>query len=347
MTLYGLDMQGRITDWPRAKALGKLYAITRCVGENGAVDPDYAANAKGAAAAGLIPGGYHFIAHGTSAEHCKVFVDAMGDPTGKLVMLDVENPNYHPDPTADDVYAWLREYRRHQPTHPVIVYTRENFWASLRIPTLVDPYAVFMTSRYPSQTSIAYPGDTGGGWDDLLSGRKPLFWQYTGSRNLGLGAAVDLSAFHGTLADLRNLASDLPDTGADTDMVQINVTDPTPKLVDLAIGIQLYSLANPPVPSVPVASGGTGVYSPALAGNYRVVVISIGGVKQLGLVQADDCKNVRALTTADCSAIQAQLNIAKETIATEPTRTLAAVKTAVAAAIIEDRAKAHVVVSYE
>jgi hypothetical protein len=95
----------------------------------------------------------------------------------------------------------------------------------------------------------------------------------------------------------------LPDTDTETNMAQINDTDtsPAPKLVDLGIGVQIYALANPPEPKVKVASGGTGIYSPFASGNYRAVVFSVGGVRQLGLVQTADCKNIRPLAT-DCTA---------------------------------------------
>ncbi len=205
MTLQGIDQQGRISDWQRAKALGKAYSITRLVGENGAVDLDYGPNTTGAEAVGIVPGGYHFIAHGTARAHCRIFVDAMGDPAGSLVMVDVETPNAHPTPTAADVAEWFDEYRSQVPTHPVILYSRANFWASIGNPTITDPHTVLMTSGYPGGS--AYPGDTGGRWGDRYGGLAPRFWQYAGSTDLGLGAAVDLSAFKGTLDELRALAA--------------------------------------------------------------------------------------------------------------------------------------------
>jgi hypothetical protein len=225
MTLQGIDFQGRITKWTRAKTLGKTYAIARCVGENGEVDPDYAANVSAAAKAGFVPGGFHFIARGTVREHCRKFIDTMGDPAGKLVMVDVETPNFHKAPRADDVAAWFDEYRSHVPDHPIIVYSRANLWAGIGNPRITDPHAVLMTSGYPGGT--AYPGDKGGFWDDRYGGLAPKFWQYAGTTELGLGAGVDLSAFKGTIDDLWRL------TGKER-IVPAPITDETPMLVTTA-----------------------------------------------------------------------------------------------------------------
>jgi hypothetical protein len=200
-------MEGRVTNWGRVKALGYAYSISRLVGEQGAVDPDYAPNTAGAIGVGIVPGGYHFIAHGTAAEHCKLFVDAMGDPRGKIVMLDVENPNAHPKPTEADVGAWFNEYRKHVPDHTVVVYSRENYWFGIGDPKL-GPNVVLMTSRYPG--SSTYPGDGAYAWTERWGGLSPRFWQWKGSSAIGVGASVDFSAFKGTLAELQAIAGTNP-----------------------------------------------------------------------------------------------------------------------------------------
>jgi hypothetical protein len=225
MTLQGIDFQGRVGKWAKAHGLGKAYAIARLVGENGEIDPDYKSNVAGAAKAGLVPGGYQFIARGTSAAHCKIFIDAMGDPTGKLVMVDVETPTEHKRPLADDVTAWFEEYRRQVPSHPIILYSRANYWASIGNPRVTDANTVLMTSGYPGGS--AYPGDNGGFWEDRYGGLKPKFWQYAGTTDLQLGAGVDLSAYKGTIDELWRLA------GKER-IVAAPITDETAMLVTTA-----------------------------------------------------------------------------------------------------------------
>jgi len=249
MTLQGLDMEGRVTNWGRVKALGYAYSISRLVGENGAVDPDYAPNTAGALGVGIVPGGYHFIAHGTAAEHCKLFVDAMGDPHGKIVMLDAEIPNAHPKPTEADVGAWFNEYRKHVPLHTVVVYSRENYWMGIGDPKL-GPNVVLMTSRYPGGST--YPGDGAYAWTERWGGLSPRFWQWKGSSSIGVGASVDFSAFKGTLAELQSIAGTdppAPDTSTSEDLVRL--------------ASKIYRTAIVPLAGKPVldAPGGTLIYT--------------------------------------------------------------------------------------
>ena len=75
------------------------------------------------------------------------------------------------------------------------------------------------------------------------------------------------------------------------------ITEAVPKLVDLAIGTQLYRLDGA-TPLVKLSkSGGTGLWSPFASGANRAVRISTGGIVQLALVRTADCANVRDLPT--------------------------------------------------
>jgi GH25 family lysozyme M1 (1,4-beta-N-acetylmuramidase) len=328
MTLQGIDFEGRITDWQKAKALGKSYAISRCVGEQGAVDPDCAPNMRGAAAAGLIPGGYHFIAHGTARAHCRIFVDAMGDPSGKLVMVDVETPNAHPHPDASDVAEWYDEYRHHHPTHPVVLYSRQGFWYSIGNPTIHDPYTVLMTSRYPfSAPNLTYPSDTGMGWNDRYGGLVPKFWQYTGSRNLGLGASVDLSAYHGTLAELRDLTLDLPDTSENAlATITIDNFDAPRAVTGTNVTAWLPDGTNKVIPSLSSIASGTAT------------------IDQPGAPRGSGWLRLAARPDAGWYVSAADVTLASAPPTVDPTPfDQAAVDKAVADAVATDRTKARIV----
>ena len=212
MTLQGIDAQGRVTQWSNVVGSGVTFAIFRCVGENGKIDPDYAPNVKAAHASGVIPGGYHFIAGGgTVVEHCKRFVGTMGDPMGLLVAVDVERPNHHDSPKFADVQRWFDEYRKHHPTHPVLLYTGRWFWhpKSFGNPdgSGLSPHS--WGSFYPKHPDS---GRLSAGWNRPFGGWDgPTIWQYRGGGKLvngkGAGARVDLNAYRGSLDDLRALAS--------------------------------------------------------------------------------------------------------------------------------------------
>lgn len=70
------------------------------------------------------------------------------------------------------------------------------------------------------------------------------------------------------------------------------ITEAIPKLVDLAVGTQIYRLDGT-TPLVKLSSGGTDLWSPFASGINRAVRISTGGLVQLVLVRTAACKNVR------------------------------------------------------
>ena len=75
------------------------------------------------------------------------------------------------------------------------------------------------------------------------------------------------------------------------------VTDPTPKIVDLGVGVQCYA-TDGTTPLVKISNGGLNLYSPFGNGAQRAVVISTGGVRQVALVALTACKNIRAWASA-------------------------------------------------
>lgn len=207
----GLDMEGRVTDWAAAYKQGYRFAVPRCVGENGAVDPDWAPNVDGARAAGLLAGAYHFIAGGTSAAHCKVFKDAIAPKiaTGPLLIwLDIEKPNYHPNPTAADVASWFAEWRKDYPTAPVIAYAPRWYVTGYMGGANLAQYTPYLwASLYPpAGTKIDF--ENAPVWTTAYGGWKgPVGWQYAGTTAIGIGASVDLNVFHGDMAALSRLAA--------------------------------------------------------------------------------------------------------------------------------------------
>lgn len=69
------------------------------------------------------------------------------------------------------------------------------------------PYPLW-NARYPSTRQAPYrdlyPGDTGSGWQ-TYSGQMPAFWQYASSATIGGLTTCDISAYRGTLDQLRAL----------------------------------------------------------------------------------------------------------------------------------------------
>ncbi len=213
MTLYGLDMEARLTRWKADYAFG----IARCVREGGAVDVDYAPNVRIIEDAGAIAGGYHFVGHGRPIrDDARRFVDAMGDPVGRLVCPDFEDAGL----TWDEHETWWDEYRAHHPAQPVLEYTYYNYWRSRGWPenggAVHTPYLWAANPR-----TDTYLGDTAWPWRQLFGGwRDATVLQWHGTTTVGVGCGVDINAFRGMRADLYALTQPLPDSSTG-DLMQV------------------------------------------------------------------------------------------------------------------------------
>ncbi len=123
MTHLGVDVsefQGK-PDWPHAKLFDNLeFAIARVTFGSSKNDASYAYNRKAIPAAGLIPGGYHFLTSAYPAAQADLFCASV-DPQA-IHVLDVEYANL-------DVPAWVAQYRKHFPHHPLAIYTGRDLWS--------------------------------------------------------------------------------------------------------------------------------------------------------------------------------------------------------------------------
>jgi GH25 family lysozyme M1 (1,4-beta-N-acetylmuramidase) len=230
-TKFGIDVsanQGKI-DWVRVGQTGLTFAVARCVGENGKIDPTYARNVAGARDAGMIPGAYIFLAGGgVAATHAARFIKTVGDPTGMLVMLDVEKPNFHSTPSVADIRVFVAAWRQAHPTHPLLVYGSSRVVLA-KLAKTADPQLAkigpLWMSFYPNErkgpTLLGCYASVGGNdsakWKITFGGwNGPTIWQFTSSRvhihgippskkHPGVPGNVDTNAFRGTRADLMKL----------------------------------------------------------------------------------------------------------------------------------------------
>jgi hypothetical protein len=115
-------------------------------------------------------------------------------------------------------------------------------------------------------------------WTTLPPSRPWLFWQWQGT-------GIDRDRFAGSLADLHKLAGT---AGGDV----VAVTDPSPKFLDLAAGVQLYA-TDGKTPLVKMSAAAAGLYSPFGNGMQRAVVVTTGGVTQVAFVLTTIATNVR------------------------------------------------------
>ncbi|MBE0334992.1 glycoside hydrolase family 25 protein [Paenibacillus sp. 23TSA30-6] len=197
----GIDVsryQGNI-DWKRVRADGKSFAFIKASQGQRYVDPTFITNAKGAKAAGVLLGAYHFV-DATSVDMAKAeaghFAEVL-DRVGGAKALDFpavmdyeNNPGGLSSAAIHEVaMAFLTEFERVSGRKPM-VYTGNAFAAHFKAP--LGAYKLWI-ARY----STRVPNDTTAWkqWD---------FWQYSDSGRVdGIQGPVDLNVYSGTEAELR------------------------------------------------------------------------------------------------------------------------------------------------
>lgn len=189
--------QGRI-DWTRMAARGMRFAWIKASEGTNWADPAFAANAIGAAAAGLLWGPYHFWRAAYSAdEQAAWFARCVGSLEPSLpVALDFEDTKTGVDPAALKRFVESVEAKLGRP----VLYTGAWWWRPLRFGGSAQPWA----GKYPLWVAdydgaVALPSD----WADWT------VHQYTssapGAEYGAQSGALDLNRYRGTFDQLAAL----------------------------------------------------------------------------------------------------------------------------------------------
>ncbi|MGH1423202.1 MAG: glycoside hydrolase family 25 protein [Pseudooceanicola sp.] len=196
--VHGTDVsrfQGRVY-WDRAAAAGLQFAWIKATEGGDRVDPEFRANWRGAARAGIPRGAYHFYYWCRPAiEQARWFIQNVPATKGALPpVLDMEWTPFSPTctirPPAETVRAealvFLRALEAHYGTRPVI-YSTPDFFERNQMHLLAGyHFWLRSTAAPPAKT---YPDHA---W---------TFWQYTGTGLApGFYTKVDLNLFNGSRA---------------------------------------------------------------------------------------------------------------------------------------------------
>ncbi len=299
MTTFGIDVSKwqEPLDWPRVYADGNRFMFARAsIGTT--IDPKYGAHVPNADRAGLLPGAYHYLWPDVSpAAAVKTFLHVVGDPEGKLLALDVEEGGLH---TAE-VRAWVAEFRKQQPVHPLFIYISRGFWGKLGRPKLSTLGPLWL-AYWPDG---GYPGDSSSVWTSGFGGWDgPTIWQY-GSRRTD-GQKVDGNAIRTPIEKLLPFAytATPPDTSTGDAMNPLLISSTDPKLVTIPDGVQLY---NPDRTALVKKSGEGTRPSPFGARysttEYRLLPVIVDGELRLAMVRNAD------VTITDPPAEPSELDI--------------------------------------
>jgi lysozyme len=195
--LSGIDVshyQGTI-DWNQVRSVGTQFAFIKALEGITSTDPEFQANWKGAKAAGLTCGAYHFfLARDDPREQADAFLSIYQPSPGDLPpALDIETTDgQSTSDVVQGIQAWLSAVEA-KVGAPPILYTGPSFWKSLGAEQF-GGYPLWIAD-YGVTTPTVPAGWTG--W---------TFWQYSQSGSVaGVSGTVDLDYFQGSLEDLQRL----------------------------------------------------------------------------------------------------------------------------------------------
>jgi lysozyme len=204
-TILGTDVsavQGHNLDWSKIVASGVRFAFCKATEHTGYVDPTFAENARGGAAAGALIGSYHFFHADADVERqAESYFRVAAALTTLPPVLDLESAGHlHPDEVIRRAFAFV-EATEGLWGRPCIVYTADWFWqklGNLDAPELGR--RLLWVSHYGAATPrIPHPWRDAG-W---------AFWQFDGNggRRFPSGVDADFNWFRGTEDDLRALCA--------------------------------------------------------------------------------------------------------------------------------------------
>ncbi|TIT36310.1 MAG: muramidase [Mesorhizobium sp.] len=194
LAVHGVDVsrwQGDV-NWEKLRAQGANFAYIKATDGGDHLDPMFMKNWRGAQAAGLKRGAYHFFYWcRTAGEQADWFIRNVPKVDGALPpVIDVEwngDSSCQRRPSREKVLekmqVFMDKLERHYGQRPII-YTSPDFYRDNLRGAFPDyPFWLRAVARHPSKV---YPD------------RKWLFWQYSGSGlSHGVTGRIDLNVFHG------------------------------------------------------------------------------------------------------------------------------------------------------
>jgi lysozyme len=199
--VHGTDVSKYQTgvNWAAAKAGGVSFAFIKATEGGDRVDDRFAEHWRGAKAAGVPRGAYHFYYFcRPAAEQAAWFIRHVPREKGALPpVLDMEwnhlSPTCKLRPPPETVQSEMRIFldliQRHYGKKPII-YTDPGFYARNGLASFKDyPFWLRSTAAHPSEKYGSHPF---------------VFWQYTGTGTLpGIRGDADINVFNGSEAHWR------------------------------------------------------------------------------------------------------------------------------------------------
>ena len=211
-TVPGIDVSywNAGIDWPKVRATGQRFIFAKASEGDSYADPTFDDNWRGAKAAGLLRGAYHFFRCNIDAKkQANKFIDyvkSMNDNGELPPALDLEtNDGQTREKIIPRVKTWLDLVEAAFDRKPLI-YSRTFFLqdylseAGGGPPTWARDYPLWL-AQYPNVYVEGSQPSLPRGWFQWT------FWQYSQrGRVNGINAKVDLDVFNGSLEELYQFA---------------------------------------------------------------------------------------------------------------------------------------------
>jgi lysozyme len=211
-TVPGIDVSywNAGIDWPKVRATGQRYVFTKATEGDLYADPTFDDNWRGAKAAGLLRGAYHFF---------RSNVDGLKQATKFIDYVKSMNDNGELPPVLD--------LETHDGQAKARIISRAKAWLD-RVEEAFGKKPIIYSGRFFLQDHFSEAGGGPPVWakdyplwiaqypDNYVPGMQPVlprgwfqwtFWQYSDKGQVnGINARVDLNVFNGTLEQLYRLA---------------------------------------------------------------------------------------------------------------------------------------------
>ena len=211
-TVPGIDVSfwNAGIDWPKVRATGQRYVFTKATEGDFYADPTFDDNWRGAKAAGLLRGAYHFFRSNVDgkkqADKFIDYVKSMNDDGELPAVLDLET---HDGQAKAKIISraktWLDLVEEAFGKKPIIYsgqfFLQDHFSEAGGGPPLWAKDYPLWLAQYPNQYVPGMQPVLPRGWFQWT------FWQYSDKGQVnGINARVDLNVFNGTLEELYRFA---------------------------------------------------------------------------------------------------------------------------------------------
>jgi GH25 family lysozyme M1 (1,4-beta-N-acetylmuramidase) len=178
------------------------------------LNPLYGTQIDDAQRAGMLTGAYHFLVETPAAAQVDLFLNTVGEVSGKLIMVDYEaypEPFQFLSPTMATLEAFVTELRNRIGDHPILVYAGQGYWespppnGSIRHLNVTTWDAFYPLGSQAGLGSVLYEQIKDLGWGERWGEQEPKFWQFS-ANGMVAGMEIDVNAFSGTREELYALA---------------------------------------------------------------------------------------------------------------------------------------------